>query len=148
MATYNIPIGDTTPVLEISMKEANSDPVEYWDGTSYKADGVNTLPIHSVKFTLKNKTTGEIIVDRAVGTFDQDGARTILRYAWQKADVGWPADPNAFPGDTGIAGTYLGEFEVWFQNQGDPLLADRKRTFPSTPGDELIINITEDLNGI
>lgn len=149
MSTFNIPRGDTSPVLEVSLKIANSsEPTEYWDATSYKPDGVNQLDIHSVYFTLKNTSTDAIVVNRQVGTFDQSGERTILRYAWKGADPTWPADNAAYPGDTGIAGTYKGEFEVTFQQNGASTNEDRKRTFPCTPGDELLINITEDLNGI
>lgn len=148
MATFNIKVGDTTPVLEISMKIASSDPVEYWNAPTDKPDGVNNLDVHSVYFTMKNADTNEVVINREGGSVDQEGSRTILRYAWRKADPSWPANQNVFKGDTGVVGTYYGEFEVFYKDNANPLLPDRKRTFPCTPGDELIINVHEDLNGI
>jgi hypothetical protein len=158
MATFTIPRGDTTPVLEIALKVANSDPVTYWLGTAHKADGFSANGIHGVNFVMTNLDTGDVVVAKPIdgsynATSKVDGGHTILLYAWRKADPNWPTDPVAFAGDTGVAGNYRGEFEVTFNVQApapaapNTWVAGRKRTFPSTPGDELLIAVTEDLDG-
>ena len=136
MATFTIKRGDTAPPLQISLSIAGTSPREYWSAGADKPDGVNTREIKQVKFIMKgddNKIVGATSQSNYTGIARSDTAnnKTVLTYSWG-------------PNDTAVAGTYSAEFEVVYKDArgGD----GKKRTFPSTSGDTLIINVTPDLN--
>jgi len=136
MATFSIKRGDTAPALKIALSIAGTEPREYWDGSIEKPDGVVQREIKEVRFILRNSQE-EIIGSSStqnftgLATFATTAGKTELAYSWQD-------------GDTSVAGTYKAEFEVFFQDATGGL--GKKRTFPSTTGDELIISIEADLN--
>ena len=160
------------PPLIISLRIAGTDPERFYTYAKDDVGGDNEDNAGSInrtiKFTMKNAETGVIVGlaanvaqrftgfgvadDKIIGTEDLGGGpidiiKTILRYNWQPPALGYDSvtNPNVFPGDTGLAGTYTGEFEIIYE---DPVTGseNRKRTFPSTPGDTLIINVVPDLN--
>lgn len=148
MATFFIKRNDTAPPLVIAMRVANSgdadgENVEYWDGGNYKADGEREYTIKSTVFTMTNEDTGYKKVNRGTGFSRTIEGRTEIGYAW-KSTVG---DTDMKDGEIPISGeaTYRGEFEITFEATGGDL---KKRTFPSVPGDELLIKIYEDLDGV
>lgn len=147
MATFTIKRGDTAPPLKIALSIAGSNPKDYWQRTDDKPDFVGNVEtsrdINKVRFILKS-SDNKIVKTGASGTSDTGKAeaievagtggsnsKTVLAYYWNS-------------GDTNIAGTYTAEFEVYFDDgTGNP---GKKRTFPSTEGDSLIVNIVPDLN--
>ena len=174
MAQFNIKRGDSMPPAVISARIAGTDPERYWTvadddvGSNGENNGVAS-GTPTVKFIMKNLSTGKIVGQPAnvalgftgygeIKTVNIDGQwldeaqtipakKTLLRYNWQPpADTFNPvSNPTAFGGDTFLAGSYTGEFEVEYAN----ILADfkkRKRTFPATSGDIFQIEILADLN--
>lgn len=136
MATFTIKRGDTAPAIEIALSIAGTEPREYWDASLDKPDALVTREIKEVRFIMRDNS--QVIVGATSnknytgkGTFVTSGGKTILAYSW--ADT-----------DTRVAGTYNAEFEVWYENATGGF--GKKRTFPSTSGDSLIINVEADLN--
>ena len=136
MATFTMKRGDTAPAIEIALSKVGTEPREYWDGSVEKPDGVNQREIQQVRFILRDNAQNIIGSNSTqnytgIGTFRTESGKTILAYSWAE-------------GDTAIAGTYNAEFEVIFENAtGGP---GKKRTFPSSSGDTLVVNIEADLN--
>lgn len=136
MATFTIKRGDTAPQLKIALAVAGTNPKTYWSSGSDKPDG-NVREIHSVRFIMRGEDNN--IVNSSfnkkytgLATWSTSTSnKTILAYTWNS-------------GDTSVAGTYNAEFEVVFQDASRA--EGKKRTFPSTDGDQLIINVVADLN--
>jgi hypothetical protein len=87
----------------------------------------------------------------------QNGNIWVLRYNWRpphpsfnpaKGGTSLQDSPLYYQGDTAIPGTYFGEFKIYYHNTGSGTNQLLKRTFPSTPGDSLVINILPDGNDI
>lgn len=136
MATFTIKRGDSAPAIEIALSIAGTEPREYWDASLDKPDALVTREIKEVRFIMRDNAA--VIVNSAsnkpytgVGTFRTEGGKTILAYSW--------ADD-----DTKVAGIYNAEFEVHYTNATGGY--GKKRTFPSTSGDALTINVEADLN--
>ena len=136
MSTFTIKRGDTAPALEIALSIAGTEPREYWDASLDKPDAIVTREIKEVRFILRNEE--QVIIGATtnqnytgLGSFVTTGGKTVLAYSWNE-------------GDTVTAGTYTSEFEVVYENATGGF--GKKRTFPSTSGDTLIINIEADLN--
>ena len=127
MATFTIKRGDTAPKLEISLSVAGSSPKEYWSTQE---------SIESVHFIMKG--TDNVIVGSTptqkytgIGTKNTNSSsKTVLIYEWGA-------------NDTKVAGVYNAEFELTLKDASNNIT---KRTFPSTDGDSLIINVIPDLN--
>lgn len=134
MATFTIKRGDTAPPLEISLSIAGTSPKEYWKDADDRPDNRNNpTEIFQVRFIMRgadNKIVGATLSNNYTGIAQpyNDGNKTVLTYYWKA-------------GDTAVAGTYQGEFEVIYGSS-----SGKKRTFPSTAGDTLVINVTADLN--
>ena len=135
MATFTIKRGDTAPPLEISLSIAGTSPKQYWQaGDDRPDDRSNATSIYQVRFIMKgtdNKIVGATTGAAYTGIAEPhnvSGEKTVLTYYWKT-------------GNTAVAGTYKGEFEVIYGSA-----TGRKRTFPSTAGDTLIISVTPDLN--
>lgn len=136
MSTRTIKRGDTAPALEIALSITGTEPREYWDASLDKPDGLVTREIKEVRFIMRDNAQKIVGATSAknytgLGTFSTEGGKTVLAYSWQD-------------GDTDIAGTYNAEFEVIYENATGGY--GKKRTFPCTSGDTLIINIEADLN--
>jgi len=98
--------------------------------------------------------TGEIYEKIIDGQFEDEAQlipkkKTLLRYNWAAPDDAYnplvPVD-GVYAGDTGIAGAYKAEFEVFYPTTGAGTSQPKKRTFPATPGDSILINILPDSN--
>jgi hypothetical protein len=80
----------------------------------------------------------------------------VLRYNWRPPHplfdpakgIGKQDSASYYEGDTAVVGTYFGEFKIYYSNTGSGTNQLKHRTFPSTPGDQLIINVTPDGNNI
>lgn len=136
MSTFTIKRGDTAPALEIALSIAGTEPREFWDASLDKPDALVTREIKEVRFILRDAESNIIGATTnqnytGTGTFVTIGGKTVLAYSWNE-------------GDTDKAGTYNAEFEVVYENATGGF--GKKRTFPSTSGDSLIINIEADLN--
>ena len=140
MATFTIKRGDTAPALQISMSIAGTEPRQYWNGGIDTPEGGNDIrQILYVKFIMRDQNQ-KIVAATSTKNYTGDASfgqdlnaveKTILAYSW-----------NA--GDTSVAGNYNAELEVTYKDiNGD---VGKKRTFPSTTGDSLIINVEADLN--
>ena len=136
MSTFTIKRGDTAPALEIALSIAGSSPREYWDVGNDRPDALVGRDIYEVRFIMRDNAQNVVGATKAknytgVGTFVPESGKTVLAYSWQE-------------GDTRVAGTFNAEFAVIYESPtGGP---GKKRTFPSTSGDTLIINIEADLN--
>lgn len=171
MAIFNIKRGDSIPPIMLTMRVAGTDPQQYWDvrkddvgsGTVEDNAGDPSSAGYEVRFIMKNINTGELVghpgitVNRYTGqgeiyTKTIGGEQvTVLRYNWRAPDEAY--DPTSstqvstiYAGDTAKAGAYRGEFEVIYPALPGAGVQKFKRTFPSTPGDSLIINILPDEN--
>jgi len=77
--------------------------------------------------------------------------KTLLRYRWTPAKLLYDpdspddTDPTKYGGDTAKAGTYRGEFEVYYATAAGEYTR-KKRTFPSSPQDSLDIVVLADDN--
>jgi hypothetical protein len=136
MATFTIKRGDSAPALEIALSIAGTEPREYWDASDDKPDALVQREIKEIRFIMRDNA--QQIVNSAsnkpytgLGTFQTVSGKTILAYSW--ADT-----------DTTVAGIYNAEFEVIYENATGGY--GKKRTFPSTSGDALTINVEADLN--
>jgi len=176
MATFNIKRGDSMPPLIISMRIAGTSPEEFYnfdkdDVGGQLNDNAGPLPsgVFQVKFIMTDLNTGKVVglpenvANRFTGfgtiyqqvipgEFEDIGQtipkkKTLIRYNWQQPATAYDAvtNPTAFAGDTGIAGVYSGEFEIIYATS-DTGSQRRKRTFPTTPGDTIIVNILPDSN--
>lgn len=170
MAIFNIKRGDSMPPVILAMRVAGTDPIKYWNiedddlGNTSAEDNAATPPTgYTVKFTMKNLQTGEIVghPSNTPNRFTGEGViyqktvdlvtYTVLRYNWRAPDTGYDpskavqSSPSIYQGDTAKAGAYRGEFEVLYPG-ATPGIQQFKRTFPATPGDSLIINILPDEN--
>lgn len=141
MATFTIKRGDSAPPLEISLVASGTTPKTYWKKGDDRPDNRATATdIIQVRFIMKgsdNKIVGATESTPYTGlatSVDVGDSKTVLSYYWG-------------PNDTAVAGTYQGEFEVIYKGpEGSENAFGRKRTFPSTAGDTLVINVTQDLN--
>lgn len=98
---------------------------------------------------------GEII-ERIIGYEDPPDntvpiKKTLLRYNWTPPKTAYDpsspddTDPEQYGGDTAKAGVYKGEFELYY-NTSEAGYTKKRRTFPSSPQDQLIINVLVDDN--
>lgn len=176
MATFNIKRGDSMPPLIVAMRVAgtgtdNTNPVQYWDfshddvgNTTDNAEQNGLVKgIDHVNFVMY-RNAGNIIgnpADKALrrtgpGILYQSGGIWVLRYNWRQPHplfdptkgIGNQDSPLYYEGDTALVGTYFAEFEIYYQTTGTVDSQLKKRTFPSTPGDQIIINILPDGNDI
>ena len=136
MATFTIKRGDTAPAIEIALSIVGTEPREYWDASTDKPDGLVNREIKEVRFIMRDNAQNIVGSSSTknytgLGTFATNNGKTVLAYSWEE-------------GDTNVAGTYNAEFEVVYQDAVGGF--GKKRTFPSTSGDSLIINIEADLN--
>lgn len=136
MAIFTIKRGDTAPPLEIALSIAGGGDGAYWNASTDKPDGASTREIREVRFIMKN-TSNDIVGAvsplnyTGIGYFRTENGRTILGYTWNN-------------NDTAVQGAYKAEFEVIYQSATGGM--GKKRTFPCTPGDVLMVNVDADLN--
>lgn len=88
MARFNIKVGDTSPDLQATLKNA--------DGTV-----INLTAAAAVLFHMREKGSDTAKVERAAEFVDRAGG--VVKYVWQAAD-------------TDTEGTYEGEFEITFND--------------------------------
>ena len=136
MATFTIKRGDTAPQLQISLSIAGTDPRTYWNAGLDKPDGSlrNVARVYFIMRGAANVIVGGTSSKKYTGIAEDPvtlNNKTILAYTWNS-------------GDTNVVGTYNAEFEVHYEGPGGA--TGKKRTFPSTAGDNLIINVVADLN--
>jgi len=136
--------------------EGNAGPPSNVTTVNFIMTNIETGKIIGLPANVNNRITGtgEIYEKIIEGQFEDEGQtipkkKTLLRYNWASPDDTYnplvPVD-GVYAGDTGIAGAYKAEFEVFYTGTGGGSVQPKKRTFPATPGDVLIINILPDDN--
>lgn len=100
---FKIKQGNTAPTLKAVLQRLNEDG---------EVEGPADLTgVDTVTFTMRNKATLVVQVDEGAADVVGDPTLGEVEYEWQ-------------PGDTDIAGNYLGEFDVTYTN-------GKTETFPN-----------------
>jgi len=143
---------------EVGVLEANANlpgETHYVDFVMYSTPGVITSPsLTDVNYSQSKITGRASLYLSAQNTDSNNDPIWVLRYNWRAPHPlfdpakGIAAQPNYYAGDTAVVGTYFGEFKIYYGNTGSGDVQLKHRTFPSTPGDQLIINILPDGNNI
>jgi hypothetical protein len=106
---FKIKQGNTAPLLKAVLQRLNDEG---------EVEGPADLTgVDTVTFTMRNKTSLVVQVDEGAADVVGDPTLGEVEYEWQ-------------PGDTDIAGNFLGEFDVLYTNGKTETFPNGEQGFP------------------